>query len=237
MYGHPELKETSKQRPRLDRHSPGHVVVGWSPRSSQQTVLPLSCVPPLALTSGRVRDCGRHGRTEGSRAGAWADGAARMGRRFRVQAGLRPRRLVELRLGVGLGARGWLGLRPRLRAGPPRRCRRRRVRRVWLRQRRRWRRKRAWGSGSASAAPAARAATLAASAGEPAAGRLGLEVITRLTAAGARAVGSAVAEGSGHREDAVVAATEEGQSASGGGAVRCATANKHAFLASSCVTL
>jgi hypothetical protein len=93
------------------------------------------------------------------------------------------------------------------------------------------------GSGSASAAPAARAATLAASAGEPAAGRLGLEVITRLTAAGARAVGSAVAEGSGHREDAVVAATEEGQSASGGGAVRCATANKHAFLASSCVTL
>ena len=74
-------------------------------------------------------------------------------------------------------------------------------------------------SGSASAA---RAATPAASAGEPAAGRLGLEVITRLTAAGARAVGSAVAEGSGHREDAVVAATEEGQSASG--AVRCARA-------------
>ena len=67
------------------------------------------------------------------------------------------------------------------------------------------------GSGSASAA---RAATPA--------GRLGLEVITRLTAAGARAVGSAVAEGSGHREDAVVAATEEGQSASG--AVRCARA-------------
>jgi len=35
-------------------------------------------------------------------------------------------------------------------------------------------------------------------------------------------VSSAVAEGSGHREVAVVAATEEGQSASG--AVRCARA-------------
>ena len=68
------------------------------------------------------------------------------------------------------------------------------------------------GVGGSGSALAARAATPAAPAGEPAAGRLGLEVITRLTAAGARAVGSAVAEGSGHREDAVVAATEEGQS-------------------------
>ncbi|PWZ38066.1 hypothetical protein Zm00014a_019472 [Zea mays] len=56
-------------------------------------------------------------------------------------------------------------------------------------------------------------AYLAVSAGEPVAGRLGLE---EATAAGARAVvGSAAAGGSGHREAADVAATEEGRLASG----------------------